>query len=154
MFHAFISNPTSPPLYSIPHSIPLPTCFLASRAGNDVMLSHLSPYHAVAQKKLQGEQRLYRNPGTWVPGYPCPHYHAAAQTPKMERIIVHGDPGTRTRICPPYFLPAAAQNAKKRAVVVIIVYGNPGTRVPGYPGTRFWFRLTRHPPGRVPGFIF
>ena len=47
--------------------------------------------------------------------------------------------------------PAAVQTLKGEK----IVSGNPGTRVPVSawgPGTRFRFRLSRLPPGRVPEF--
>ena len=71
MFHDFIANPHSPPLYSIPQRINtltyLPSFFgmIYRERRNEVMIFHLSPYHAAA-RKLEGEQKVYGTPGTRV----------------------------------------------------------------------------------------
>ena len=60
---------------------------------NEVMPSHLPPYHAAAQKLERGAHSV------------CPTYHAAARAQK-EEWIVYGNPGTRVpdtrvRLTPP-----------------------------------------------------
>ena len=85
---------------------------------------------------------------TRVPGYPCPPYHAAAQTQKGDQIV-YGNPGTQI---PVSASSAAAQTLKGEK----IVYGNPG-RVPGYPclpGPGYPVPVHRPSPGRVPDSKF
>ena len=89
-------------------------------------------YHAAASI-LQGEQIVYSDR---VPGYPGTRAHFTTPPPNREKeskqcmvTRVLGYPGTQI---PVLASSAAAQTLKGEQ----IVYGNPGTRVPGSSGTR------------------